>query len=342
MKTSEELLNGKSKSMRTILLIEADKKHARKFKEIIEPLDLACTHVTNFDDRKQIFSHTPFICLVDVINNKKNQVKDFIHRYRVTNPYAVCIVTAEAEQQTQVLEYLDLGVYDYLLKPFDPLTVNKVLEHCLERITVQIDNNRLQNQLYEVRNEAGLFSDMLSMVFNAAKRFISCDYLDELGGVIMNEFSNIFNIMGGSLFVLENEKLQRLYSLDPGHTPEEIRLPLEGSSIFGQVMQRKEPLLFKDFNEEQQYSSSGWKGYKNESFLVLPLIHNTHHFVGCVSLHNKENNGFTADDKKIGGVLSGLSASVIHAVKNIEKLRESEEKYRYFFDRVIRNRVYQA
>jgi two-component system cell cycle sensor histidine kinase/response regulator CckA len=332
MKTTAQLFNGKSKNMRTILLVEKNPLHVLRFRDIITPLGFDCVHMEDLLQRRDIFSSTPFICIVDVTGNKKADVKDFMRKNQVTNPYSVCIVTAETASRDKALEYLDMGAYEFLEKPFAPLPVGNLLQRCLERITLQIDNNRLQNQVYEVRNEARFLGDMLSMVLSAAKRFISCNYLHELGGVIMDEFSHIFNIMGGSLFILEDNKLQRIFSLDPGHTPEEIPLPLKSSSFFGQVMHKKEPLLVNDLSEEKRFVASGWDGYKKESFLILPLIHNTHNFVGCVSLHDKEDNGFTAEDEKIGSVLSGLSASMIHTMRGIEKLRENEEKLRYFFE----------
>ncbi len=332
MKTTAQLFNGKSKNMRTILLVEKNPEHVRRFMDIVTPMGFDCVHVENPMQRRDILSSTPFICIVDVTGNKKSDVMDFMRKYRVTNPYSVCIVTAETVLRDRALGYLDLGAYEYLEKPFAPLPVGNLLERCLERISLQIENNRLQNQVYEISNEARFLGDIMSVVLGAAKRFISCNYLHELGGVIMDEFSRIFNIMGGSLFVLEDDKLQRVFSLDPGHTPEEIPLPLKRSSFFGQVMHNKEPLLVNDLSGEMRFAASGWDGYKKESFLILPLIHNSHNFVGCVSLHDKEDNGFTAEDEKIGSVLSGLSASMIHTIRGIEKLRENEEKLRYFFE----------
>jgi len=332
MKTSDELFKETSKSLRTILIVEENDKYMKTFKDIVTPLGFDCIHLSNLEQRKEIFSQTPFLCVIDCFNNKKQHIKDFMRHYTITNPYALCIVTVERACEKQALAYLPQGAYDYLVKPFNTVKIHNLLERCLEKISLEMDNNRLQNQFYEAKNEITLFSNMLSRIFTAGKRLIACNYLDELGQAIMQEFSNIFNIMGGSFFILENEKLQRIYSLDPGHTPGEIRLPLKDSSFFGQVMSKKEPLLIKNLREEKHFESSGWDGYKKESFLILPLIHNTHNFMGCVSLHDKENNGFTDHDKKIGNVLAGLSASMIHTVKRIEGLRDSEEKYRYFFE----------
>jgi two-component system cell cycle sensor histidine kinase/response regulator CckA len=332
MKTTDELFKETSKSLRTILIVEKNHEYTQVFKDIVIPLGFNCIQLENLDHREAIYSHTPFLCVIDVDNNKKQYIKDFIRRYTITNPYALCIVTCEKDSEEQALGFLAQGAYDYLLKPFHTVRIRNMLERCIEKITLEMDNNRLQNQFYTAKNEIELFNNMLSRIFTAGKRFIACNYLEELGHVIMQEFSDIFNIMGGSFFVLENERLQRIHSLDPGHTPDVLHLPLEKSSFFGRAMSKKEPLLIKDIKDEKQYMSSGWEGYKKESFLILPLIHNTHNFMGCVSLHDKENNGFSDHDKKIGSVLAGLSASMIYTIKGIEELRESEGKYRYFFE----------
>ncbi|MBN1797994.1 MAG: response regulator [Spirochaetales bacterium] len=332
MKTTAELFSETSKSLRTILIVENSDKHIKTFKDIVTQLGFDCIHVSDLKHNKEIFLQPPFLCVIDCINYKNQEIIEFIRQYKTTNPYAVCVLSTTGDCEEQALVYLEQGAYDYLIKPFNPVKMRNLLARCLEKITLEMNNNRLQNQFYEVKNEAVLFSNMLSQIFKAGKRFIACNYLEELGQVIMQEFSAIFNIMGGSFFILENEKLQRIYSLDPGHTPDEIELPLKKSSFFGQVLNKREPLLVKNLKQEKRFVSSGWHGYKKESFLILPLIHNTHNLMGCVSLHDKENNGFTDHDKKLGNVLAGLSAHMIHNIKSIEELRDSAGKYKYFFE----------
>jgi PAS domain S-box-containing protein len=324
--------SGETQVLTAILLIEQNQEHAQLFKDLVAPLGFSCIHTMDLAYDGEASLDEPLLCFINVNNKKKQQVQEFINQYKNKHPQAVFIIIAEPQTEKYALEFLGKGAYDYLSQPLNPFKMHNLLIRCMEKISLEIENTALKKQFNELKLELELFSNMISLIYNASKKFISCKYLDELGKVIMHEFSAIFKVMGGSFFIIDNNRLQRIYSLDPGHTPNEIPLPLKNCTFFEQAIQKKEPLLIKNLKQEKQYVPSGFNGYKKESFLILPLVHNTHNLIGCVSLHDKENNSFTANDKKIGTVLAGLSASMIHTMKGIQELREREGKFRYFFD----------
>jgi len=116
----------------------------------------------------------------------------------------------------------------------------------------------------------------------------------------LDEFARNLDAEGGSLFLLEQDRFVLTQSLDPGHAPAAIPLPLRKGSVFERTIDTKEPLLIRDIGKDADTKSSGWTGYKDRSSLVFPIIDNSDGIVGIVSLHNRRSGPFTEKDKERG------------------------------------------
>jgi uncharacterized protein involved in exopolysaccharide biosynthesis len=116
----------------------------------------------------------------------------------------------------------------------------------------------------------------------------------------LDEFAESLDAEGGSLFLRRQEELVLAQSLDPGHAPAAIPLPLRNGSVFERVMDAKEPLLIRNIGDGAEVQLSGWTGYKDRSSLVFPLVDESGEIAGIVSLHNKRSGPFTEKDKQRG------------------------------------------
>jgi len=119
----------------------------------------------------------------------------------------------------------------------------------------------------------------------------------------LDEFAKSLDAEGGSLFLLEQDRFVLTQSLDPGHAPAAIPLPLRKGSMFERTIDTKEPLLIRDIGKDADTKSSGWTGYKDRSSLVFPIIDESGWIAGIVSLHNRRSGPFTEKDKKRGAKL---------------------------------------
>lgn len=119
----------------------------------------------------------------------------------------------------------------------------------------------------------------------------------------LDEFARSLDAEGGSLFLRGQDRFVLAQSLDPGHAPAAIPLPLRKGSVFERAMDAKEPLLIRDIEEDVDTKSSGWTGYKDRSSLVFPIIDESGGIAGIVSLHNRRSGPFTEKDKQRGAKL---------------------------------------
>ena len=119
----------------------------------------------------------------------------------------------------------------------------------------------------------------------------------------LDEFARNLDAEGGSLFLLEQDRFVLAQSLDPGHAPAAIPLPLRKGSVFERTIDTKEPLLIRDIGNDAETKSSGWNGYKDHSSLAFPIIDKNGGIAGIVSLHNRRSGPFTEKDKERGAKL---------------------------------------
>ncbi len=117
---------------------------------------------------------------------------------------------------------------------------------------------------------------------------------------LLEEFARQFNASGGSLFYKCDDGLELVHSLDPGHTPPALPFPLRQGSVFEWALQTQQPATLEDFQKEQPVQFSGWKGYKGESLMVLPLKEEDGQIIGLLSLHDRPYKPFNIEEKERG------------------------------------------
>lgn len=126
---------------------------------------------------------------------------------------------------------------------------------------------------------------------------------------LLEDFSRHMSLEGGSLFLRQEDSLVLAKSLDPDHVPLEIPFPLKEGSIFERVMSSGEPVLIDDIEQRSELQSSGWKGYKDKSLLVLPVNDEKGDTVGLISLHNKKIPPLSTKDMELGTTLMSYHTS---------------------------------
>ena len=169
-------------------------------------------------------------------------------------------------------------------------------------------------------------------VVQAATFLTTCRSLSNLCEGLMQTLGDALGATGGSLYLVEGEHLKQMHTLDPGHAPEKIKLPLKPGSIFEQVSRSGEPMLLMDQESIQQCSLSGWSGYKGDSVLVYPLRERDGSMIGIFSLHGKVGDEFSKEDRDLVLILSAYTHETIRALYAQEKSTRALESLQLTFE----------
>lgn len=255
-------------------------------------------------------------------------------------PEIPVIVTSTAGEVSDVVASLRRGATDFLIKPIEDMAI---LSHAVTKAIREIKLKQ-QNQTYKELLETRTSKDSeklkttnryltelnrrLTEVMVSSKRLSSCVTLESFGSRMLQEFGHHLGASGGSLYIAGQEGLRLVHCLDDGHAPSLISYPVEKSSPFGFALRQKEPVLIGDIDGAKELRPSGYGGYHNGSFVIFPLQNQQGKPFGFVSIHGKNKPPFVNQDREVGGLLASYSSETLRAVRAMEALAKSEEKYR--------------
>lgn len=162
-----------------------------------------------------------------------------------------------------------------------------------------------------------------------------CNDMVRFPGQLLEKFSTLMDADGGSFYMLTETGLRLMAALDPGHAAVTLPLPLLPHSLLNHVVTTRTPVLIRDITRENQFNSSSWDGYKNNSLIIFPILDagGGEKVEALVSLHSKKKPPFTAQDKEIGTILASYSRESLRAVRAFDALRQSEYRYRTLFEK---------
>jgi len=287
--------------------------------------------------------HNPDVVLLDL----RLPDEDGLHtlsRIAERAPETPVIVVADAGMIEQVVDALRLGAWDYFRKPVKELTALRgAIEKALARARLQREKHAYRQQLEtEVASRTAALAQSnaelqrlnarLRQIVQAGQVISGCTDSAQCASHFLDSMGRQLQATGGSLYRVESAGLYLLHALDPGHAPAFIPFPLAEGSILRQVVRTGQPLLLDNLASTRSLSGSGWTGYHHPSLLVFPILEEPGQVAAVVSLHNKTQPPFTAQDLDIGALLVSYGGEALRAVRAIEALRASEQKYRLIFE----------
>ena len=257
-----------------------------------------------------------------------------------SSPMTPLLVVSGTGDINDVVDALRKGAWDYLLKPIENLSVlSHAVSAAMEKSQLRMDNLIYQRYLEDViddkKGELKKASDHLLLVNNRLRSIVDtirslsyCSDVNDLGCRLLNEFGQHMHAAGGSMYLIKNDGMHLVHSLDPGHAPEFIPHPLNKKSLFHEAIKAKHSLLTIDISKEKEIESSLWDGYNDGSSLIFPLQDESDRITGILAIHNKSEPPFSEQDQEIGEILTSYSSEALRAVTTSERLYENERQYR--------------
>ncbi|MBW1783996.1 MAG: response regulator [Deltaproteobacteria bacterium] len=248
-------------------------------------------------------------------------------------PETPVVVLSGTGVVADAMEAIRKGAWDFVTKPITDMTeLEHVVKGAMERARLREENRRYREHLEEEvarrTQELRELYERLKAVVLSTRNITACVSTEDLECQLLEEFALHMGAGGGSLYLLEDRKLVLKHTLDPGHAPTSISLPLPSDSVFGKALETKMPILIHDIMTEKSALPSGWTGYANGSVMTFPLFDAEGTVLGLVTLHNKTTPPFTDQDHEIGAILASYACEAIKAVRATDLLRESEVRYR--------------
>ncbi len=321
-----------------VLIIDDEEAIRASFRLFLEDWDYDVLMAENGRVGLEVFERQrPDLVLVDLRMPEVDglEVLARITKYSQDTPV---IVVSGTGVIGDAVEALHLGAWDYLLKPIESLTVLRhAVETALERARLIRENRvhqehlkaevtRRTKELEQANIELLEINKRLRRVVETTKNISACSQVEQFGLRLLKEFSRHMLAAGGSLYLIEEEGLSLVHSLDPVHAATFIPYPLREGSVLDRTLKDGEPVLIHNMDELSEFSTSGWDGYQGGSVLVFPLSGDDGSIVGLLSLHSRTPSPFTEQDKEIGSILASYSCEALRAARATEALREAHDE----------------
>ena len=314
-----------SSMVKRVLVVDDEVDFVESLTELLESHEYVVESINSIGELKKIKNFSSDVALIDIRLGRESGI-DLLQQLKEMSPSTICVMmTAFADVNTAIAA-LNKGAYDYLRKPFDPLYLLSVLNRCFEKRHLEREKEFVEKALWERNLELLEINNRLKAIVKSTKSLTSCSRLEEMGQLILQEFAQNMVVEGGSLYFIESDSLVLTHSLDPGHAPDKIPLPLKKGSILEKAMRKGEPIFIKDIKGEKGIVKSGWGGYSDGSLLIFPIPDESGKIVGIISLHSKSPPPFVEQDIEIGSVLASYSCEALRAAQATRDLEESERR----------------
>ncbi len=329
----------------TILVIDDEPVILESISDYLEDRNYRVLTATDGQTGLELLTtENPDLVLTDLRMPKMGGM-ELLRRASKVSPDTPVIVISGTGNIGDSVRVLRLGAWDYILKPIEDLSIiTHSIDKAFERVRLLTQNRAYQERLEILVHERtqeleranadlSAINKRLRKIVDTTRKLSVCSDVLKFGSELLTEFAAHMLATGGSLFIVENDGLRLLNTLDERHVPDVIPFPLPKNSILNQVIKEKIPILIRDIDQEKKYKNSGWTGYRDGSALLFPLPDETGEIAEVLTLHNKISPPFLNQDKEIGAILASYSCETLRAVRSTESLRVSEERYRMLFEK---------
>lgn len=327
-----------------VLVVDDDPGIRQSFADFLEDLDFEVDVAEHgLQGLERFGQHKPDVVILDLRMPVMGGL-ELLQELKARDADTPLIVVSGTGRISDAVDALKLGAWDYLLKPVEDLSV---LEHTVrqsvENARLRVENRRYQQQLESLVEErtkalAGAnlrlkhLNERLRTIVNTTSTLSSWLDMREFGPRLLREFARNMDACGGSLYVVHEDRLQLLDTIDPGHAPEELPLPLPEGSLLGQAIATNQAVLVGDVRGGDAFAASGWQGYSDGSALIFPIADAGGNVAALLTLHNKKSPPFVEQDREIGMILSSYSCESLRAIRTFEALSQSERRFRELAD----------
>ncbi|MDJ0840567.1 MAG: response regulator [Acidobacteriota bacterium] len=326
-------MESESDGVRRVLIVDDDLDFAETIADILEPMgyEVALAH-SSAEACEAAKDFPAAVALLDIRLGSTESGIQLIGKLKDIRPKVMCIMMTGFAALETAIQALKDGAYDYLRKPVSPADLFATLGRCFGTVEL-VEAKHQADEALQVRNqELDTLNRRMREVVKSAQRLTACQTLDELGPLMLKEFAEAMDARGGSLFLVEENHLQRMHFQGQDYVPERLDFPLQENSIFWYAFRDCEALLITDLNQNPKYARSGWKGYEDNSILVFPILDHEQRICALLSMHDKKTPPFTEQDKELGKILASLCAELLRSMQATEALVEEERRFREMAD----------
>jgi signal transduction histidine kinase/DNA-binding response OmpR family regulator len=236
-----------------------------------------------------------------------------LKRIKKLNPYIEVIILTGFGTTDTAVSAMKLGAFDYITKPFNFKEIEKIIQKCLEKQKLTLENVELKE---------------LIALFETSKIIVSTRNLDDLLEKILDSSIQVTKAKKGSLLLVDEKNRELKIKSARGLKADIIASTklFVGEGISGWVAREGKPVLVTNIEQDKRFKKTNDPKYETKSFMSAPLVSVPFVFqgkvLGVVNVSDKiSGEAFTKRDLTLLSVLTSQGAIAIENAKLYSQLQ---------------------
>ncbi|MGB5106194.1 MAG: GAF domain-containing protein [Candidatus Zixiibacteriota bacterium] len=254
---------------------------------------------------------------------------ELLQAIRKGDPNAmVILMTAYASLDT-ALAAINMGAYDYLMKPIEFTQLKLAAKRALEKRELEIARQKLLAEL-QVKND--LLNRRIAEVDALYQAGVVLSQSQELKPLLTRIIRLALDVIGasvGSVMMVDELRGELLVSASVGLSDEvkkKTRVKI-GDSIAGHVAQTGEALLIPDISSDPRFAKFSKGNYETKSLISVPLKIKDR-VLGVLNLSDPQHGTvFEENDLRLLATFASQAAIAIDDAENFEQLNKKLNEF---------------
>lgn len=205
--------------MPKILIVDDEEPIRRLLSQILEKAGYQCRLVANAAEARACLKEDHFQVVLSDINMPGESGMDFIQYVRAEHPDTAAVIVSVMDAPSLTAAALEIGIHDYIVKPFHPKGVLISVKNVLHRRQLEIDNRTYCENLEQMvsdrtaalQKSKGEFEEALARLKDTQAHMIQSEKMASIGQLAAGVAHEINNPTG---FVSSNLKTLSDYERD--------------------------------------------------------------------------------------------------------------------------------
>ena len=269
----------------------------------------------------------PDLILVDLRLGEEDGVAliQDLHEICPSSVYVVMSAYADTESAIRAMQ---AGANDFLIKPYTPHDLMLVVNRSFQSLALIREKERAEEALIGRNAELSAMNSRLRQMVTAVTSPELMQPGRDPAAWMLEEFARAMGAEGGSLYLVNGDRLERRHAVGSEHSEEWVKLPPEPGSVTAQIFSTVKPVVIDAIDEEPELHASGWSGYQHGALMSFPLVSRGGVVEGVVHLHNSTAPGLLSHDLDLGTIFASLILEMIRNYQANEEIRARERRFR--------------
>jgi two-component system NtrC family sensor kinase len=205
--------------MQKILIVDDEKPIRDLLKQILNKSDYHCTLAANAAEARKFVNQQHFELILSDIVMPGESGLDLVRYILAEHPDTAAVIVSVMDDPSIAQAALDIGVHDYIVKPFHPKGVLISVKNVLHRRQLEIDNRAYRDNLEQMvsdrtaalQKSKGEFEQALARLRETQAQMIQSEKMASIGQLAAGVAHEINNPTG---FVSSNLKTLSDYEKD--------------------------------------------------------------------------------------------------------------------------------